>query len=615
MSKSVGKQTSKALVWILMGLLILGLGGFGISNFGGSIDSIGKVGDRDIAVDAYARALRQELNAQQAATGTPLTLADAEARGLVAAVRLRVLSDTAMDYEAARLGLSVGDDEVLRQVTAIPAFAGPDGGFDREQYRFVLRQNGLTEAQFEAGIREDAARALLQQAVVGGLGRAETFADTLYAFLGERRSASLIRLTEADLEAAVPAPTEAQIAARYEADPGSYTAPATRQITYVWLTPDMMLDRIEPDEEMLRALYEERIDEFVQPERRLVERLVFGTEAEAAAAMAALEAGETTFEEAVAGRGLALADVDLGDVSEVEIGGAAGRAVFALGAPGITGPHLSDLGPAIFRVNAILAAQETPFEDARDALAEEAVRDRAVRLIAERITDLDDMLAAGATLEEIADETEMALGQIDHSAGAADGIAAYESFRAAADAVQAGDFPEIMELDDGGIFALRLDGEVPPALRPLSEVRDTVIADWRAAEITRRLTDRAEALRVRLEAGEAIDALGPEVTREDAMPRGGLTPPALSAALFELPEPGATAIVAAEGSVWLVRLEAVLPPDGSDADAGFLRDALAMQAAQDTERDLYDYFSQALLTAAGFTLDQTAINAVHTQFR
>ncbi|MGC9417931.1 MAG: peptidylprolyl isomerase, partial [Rhodovulum sp.] len=281
MSKSVGKQASKAAVWVLMALLILGLGGFGISNFGGSVEAIGKVGDEDISVDSYARALRQELNAQQAATGEMMTFAEAQAGGLVEQVRARVIADAALDNEMHRLGVSVGDARVAQEVLDVPAFRGPDGQFDRETYRFVLEQNGLTEAEFESQIRRDAARSLLQAGVVAGLGEPVTYSETLYTFIAERRSVSLIRLTAKDLEAPIPEPTEAQIAEQYEATPEAYTASRTRKITYVWLTPDMMLDQIEPDEDMLRELYEARIDDFIQPERRLVERLVYPSEEDA----------------------------------------------------------------------------------------------------------------------------------------------------------------------------------------------------------------------------------------------------------------------------------------------------------------------------------------------
>ncbi|TCP42266.1 peptidylprolyl isomerase [Rhodovulum marinum] len=615
MSKSVGKQASKAAVWVLMALLILGLGGFGISNFGGSVEAIGKVGEQDISVDAYARALRQELNAQQAATGQVVTFAEAQAGGLVEQVRARVIADAALDNEMRRLGVSVGDERVAQEVLGVTAFRGPDGQFDRETYRFVLEQNGLTEAEFEAQIRRDATRSLLQAGVVAGLGEPETYADTLYAFIAERRSASLIRLTAADLETPIPAPTEAQIAEQYEATPEAYTAPRTRKITYAWLTPDMILDQIEPDEQMLRELYDERIDEFVQPERRLVERLVYPSQEEAQAVADAIAAGETSFDDAVAARGLALADIDMGDVAEIDIGGAAGAAVFALDGPGVTGPHLSDLGPALFRVNGILAAQEVSFNEARDSLVEEAARDRAVRMILDRITEFEDLLAAGATLEDMAAETEMVLGQVDYSGESEGGVADYQSFREAAEAVLEGDFPEILELEDGGIFALRLDAEVPPTLRPLGAVRDQVAEDWRETQVRARLSAQAEALAARVEAGETMDQLGPQVELQEGLSRGGLTPPALSEALFAIATPGETRVVATGETAWLLRLDAILPPDPNDPAAGFLRDTIGAQAGQSMAQDLYTYFAQELVNSAGLSLDQTAINAVHAQFR
>ena len=54
-------KTSKTAVWILMGLLILGLGGFGATSLTGTIRSVGTVGDKDISVTDYSRALQEEL--------------------------------------------------------------------------------------------------------------------------------------------------------------------------------------------------------------------------------------------------------------------------------------------------------------------------------------------------------------------------------------------------------------------------------------------------------------------------------------------------------------------------------------------------------------------------
>ena len=56
------------------------------------------------------------------------------------------------------------------------------------------------------------------------------------------------------------------------------------------LTPEMLEDSVTLDEAALRDLYQQRIDEFRQPERRMVERLVFGDEASAQAAPDRLDA-------------------------------------------------------------------------------------------------------------------------------------------------------------------------------------------------------------------------------------------------------------------------------------------------------------------------------------
>ena len=55
-----GKST---IVWVLMGLMVLGLGGFGVTSFSGGSTAIGSVGGTTITADDYARALRNQMNA------------------------------------------------------------------------------------------------------------------------------------------------------------------------------------------------------------------------------------------------------------------------------------------------------------------------------------------------------------------------------------------------------------------------------------------------------------------------------------------------------------------------------------------------------------------------
>ncbi|EYD77901.1 Peptidyl-prolyl cis-trans isomerase ppiD [Rubellimicrobium mesophilum DSM 19309] len=110
----------------------------------------------------------------------------------------------------------------------------------------------------------------------------------------------------------LPQPTEEELRAYYDAHPDQFTAPEVRQVSYAWLTPEMIQGKMTVDDQEVRALYDERIGQFVQEERRLVERLVYPSEEEAQAAKARLDSGAASFEDLVAERGLQLSDIDLG---------------------------------------------------------------------------------------------------------------------------------------------------------------------------------------------------------------------------------------------------------------------------------------------------------------
>lgn len=623
MSKTPDLETKKpkskardAALWVLMGMLIIGLGGFGVTNFGGGITSIGKVGDTEISTDDYAVAFRQQLSSFSQQIGKQISAQEGIAFGLDRQVLQGIVTRTALDNEAHRLGLSVGDAAVAAQLTGMDQFKGASGGFDRETYRFTLERNNLTETEFESNIRRDISRSLLQGAVGGGFAAPAAVTDTLYKWVAERRGFSILRLGEADLTAPVPQPTEAELKAFYDANIATFTKPEAKRITYAALLPETIAKDQPVDEAVLKKLYADRKDEFVVPERRLVERLVYPDQAAADEAKARLDAGEP-FETLVADRGLTLDAIDLGDVSKDDLG-TAGEAVFASPEPGVVGPVVSDLGPALFRVNAILASEETTFEEARDALAIELQTDAARRAIADQVETVDDLLAGGASLEDLAKETGMTLETVDYVAGAPGDstIEGYPAFRTAAEAVQVDDFPEGIVLEDGGLVALRLDEVVPAAPIPFDEARDAVAAAWKTDAVTKALSARAIEIKAGIEAGAAIGSFGivdvtPEIAR-DGFVEG--VPETLVPDMFKLNE-GDVKIVEGPEFVAVVRLDRVMPAVTEGEDAAALKGALSTQLEQAIATDAFNAFTNALTDEAGIELDQAAINAVHASLQ
>ncbi|MGA9411958.1 MAG: SurA N-terminal domain-containing protein [Roseobacter sp.] len=608
-----GSTISKTAIWVLLGLLILGLAGFGATNLSGTIRTIGTAGDKPISVDTYARQLQQEIRAVEQQQGAALPFAQAQQFGLDRAVLQRLVATRSLDHESAQLGLSIGDNELRNRVLEISAFQGINGEFDREGYRFALEQAGLSEAQFETQLREEVARTIVQGAVLGGIAMPNTYVDTLMTYVGEQRSFTWSVVTAADLAEPVPTPDDATLRAYYDENIDRFTLPETKEITYAVLSPDALLDEVEVDEAALRAAYDERAAEFNQPERRLVERLAY-LDSESAEAAAASLAEDESFDSLVESRGLTLEDVDIGDVTLAELG-EAGAGVFAADVGAVVGPFPSTLGPALFRVNAVLAEQITPFEDAVEILRPQLANDRAQRLVEAQAENLDDLLAGGATLEELAAETDMVVGNIEWSAQSAEGIAAYEAFRAAAFAVGTSDFPQIDRLDDGGLFALRLDAVLPPRPAPFDAIRDEVAADWQETQTTRLLLAQIEAQVPELEQGRTfaelgLDAIAEEnLLRTDFVPR---TPPGFLNEVFEMAV-GDVRAIESEVAAILVRLDAIAPP-AEDGDAARLRIQLSQQAAQQLARDIFEAYNADVISRANPQINQQAVQAVHVNF-
>ena len=625
--RTKGKST---VVWILLGLMVLGLGGFGVTSFSGGTTEVGSVGDTKITADEYARALQNEMRNLSQQTGQQITMAQAQQMGLPAMVQGQLIGAAALAEQARRIGVSVGDEKVAETIMQAGAFQGPNGRFDRTAYSEILRRERLTEADFEATVRDDESRLILQRAIAGGVEAPTPMVDQTARWLLQTRDFAWHELTADDLAEPIADPDEATLKAWHEANGDRFTAPETRKISYAWINPDMLSSEVEVDEEALRAVYDRNIEQFQRPERRMVGRLVFPTEADAQAARDQIDAGEKPFESFVIDRGLSLDDIDLGEVTRQDLGQAADT-IFAAEQPGVVGPVQTDLGPALFSVNAILDPVDIPFEEARDDLRGEAALSRAARQIQDRAPDYEDLLAGGATLEELAEETELELGQVDWTAeGNPDegSIAGYEGFRERAADITASDFPQLFELADGGVFAMRLDEIVPPTLKPFDAVRDEVLADWKQAELQRRLLDLAAEQRLAAVAqtspgadaepqAEAVEEpAAVDWTTETGMSRSdymrGLPPEILSQA-FAMAEPGDVGVVDGGDRVFVLRLDQISDADLSTEDATQIVDSVKSRLDQSLQGDIFDYYARHVQRNSKVQIDQQAINAINAQ--
>ena len=610
--RNVG-HTSMA-VWLLMAMLVTGLGGWGVTNFGRSVTAIGSVGSQEIDVNDYSRALRNQINALSKKFGQQLTLKEAQIFGADQQALQSLISNAALNNEGARIGVSVGNAAVAKQVSGLQGFQDVTGKFDRVTYQQVLQQNNRTVRDFEAGVRKDIARQVLQAAVVGGIVAPDALTATIYAFSNETRGFSLLHLTEAGLTQKLPAPTDAEIKTYYDAHIADFTRPEAKKVTYILLDPATLAKDMKIEDAAIKADYDARKSDYSLPEKRLVERLVFPSDAEAAAAKARLDKGES-FETIVKERGLALTDIDMGDVAKSALG-KAGDAVFAMTEPGITGPLPSDLGPALFRMNGILAAQITTLEQASPKILADLQLKAAQKAVNDKAQAVDDTLAGGGKLEDIAKTEAMTLTSFDYAPGADDNdpIATDANFIKVAGKARPGDYPESFGLKDGALAALRVDATVPPTPVPLDKAHDKVLAAFHTDALHKALAAQADAAKTAVSGGASLSAQGivdvvHTTTRAQKLDN---IPANVVKAAFTM-KPGDLQVINLPGYVALLRLDSITAA-ATTGDAALKAMAdLSTQAGQSIAQDAYALFSTAMVTQGGLTVDQTAINSVQAQ--
>ena len=612
--RKTSTPASKILSFVLLGMLVVGLGGFGVSNFGQQVDTVITVGKAQVSTSQYYRALKGQIDQFSQQFGTQFTFAQAQMFGLDAQTLQSLISNAALDNEAIRLGLSAGDVQVAQRIATTKAFLNVSGTFDRTTYAQVLEQNGLTVKDFEAGLRDDLARQLLQAAVVGGMNTPQALTDTLYAYQAETRAFTVLQLTQSSLPEKLAEPTEPDLQTFYTAHIADFTRPEAKRVAYALLKPSDLAKDQTVAEADIKAAYDAAFDTFNIPEKRLVERLVYPSEDEAKAAKAQFDAG-TSFEDLVKARGLTLGDIDMGDVSLVDLG-EAGQDVFALTEPGVVGPLPSNLGPALYRMNTILPAQITPFDQAQDKIKGDLQLAMATKTIVDKFEPINDLLAGGATIVEVAKDQAMTEGATDYAKDADDNDAVTQDaeFAKAVEAMEPGDFAQVVSLSDGSVMVLQVTETVPPTPVPFEKAREKITAAYQAEALAKALTALADSHLDAAKSGTRLEALGitdnvASATRSTKLPA---IPADVLAAAFTL-KPEDVVKIDANGIVALVRLDAIKPADmaseGSKADI----EALSQQTAQSIAQDAYELFSTAMTTQGGLTIDQAAITAVQAR--
>ncbi len=617
----------KSVTFVLFGMLIASFAVWGIGDIFRTpiqVRAVAEVGEQPIHQQDYASALRREINRIGRRFGAQLEIDQARALGIPDQVLSQMIGRALFDQKAAGLDMIVTDAQVRRLVHREPAFQNSLGEFDRNRFDQQLRNLGMGEGEYIETLRRDITRQQIAGAVSEAVAAPRQLAEALYRYREERRVARVLIVPNASITD-LPAPDAAALGAFHTEFSDRFMAPERRAVTLIQLRVEDLAAETTVSETKLREEFEARFEDFVTPERRAIEQIVLDDEETAREAETRLNGGADFA--AVARELTGEGPIDLGTLEKEALPTELADAAFSIEAEAASAPVESPLGWHILRILKVEPGSEPTFAEVREQLALDTAMDMAVENRDSIANQLDDELAAGATIEEAGRSLGLALRRIDAidrqgktPAGEPVEDLPPDRFLEVAFETEAGTESLLTESSSGDYFILRVDGVTAAQLRPLGEVREQVIELWRAAQRANLARERAEALAERAKVGRELETLAAEaglvtsttapITRFETAPTR--TPsPALASKLFRIQPGEVTTATAPEGHI-VAKLIEIQPADpaGNADDVAAVKEGLtgALQG------DLLEQFMTTLRAEYGVTVNERMLEDLLATF-
>jgi peptidyl-prolyl cis-trans isomerase D len=607
------------LILLVVSFAVWGISGSLINGFGDN--SVVTAGNTSVSPIEYRLAYDRQIAVMSQQFGTRLTREQAKALGIEDQVLAQLVAGAVLDEQANELGLGLSKDKLAQLTMSDPAFRGPDGRFSRQQFELVLRQVGMRPEDYLENRGQVAIRQQIVEAVSDGLKAPDTFLRAVALYRGEDRTAEYIVLPKSLVEP-IEEPSEQALTTYFEQNKPTYAAPEYRKIAYISLVPETIADEKAISDEQVKEDYENNINRFTTPETRTIEQIVFTDKDAAQAALDSIKAG-ATFDSVVTAQGKSAADTLLGSFAKDKVPDPAiAEAAFALQANEVSHVLDGSFGPVLVRVTEITPAVVRSLAEATPEIRKELALAEANRVLLDVHDRYEDSRAAGEALREAAAKLGLnvvTVDAIDRAAQRPDGtvIADLPQSKDLLEAVFAAESgienPPINVGSSGYVF-FEVESVTPARDRTLAEVKEKVVANWKANEAQTRLATKAADVEKRLKDGTPFDTLATELGLEKQIKRGlkretddGDFGRAGVAAVFGLAEGGSGLVTAPDGDAQIVfKVTEVFEPAGADASS-IPADAQTSFASGMAD-DLLDQLVAKLQSQYGVTLNRAAID-------
>jgi peptidyl-prolyl cis-trans isomerase D len=483
-----------------------------------------KVNGTEISSNEVRQTYQQQLAQIERQSGAPLD--DAMRNEIKRRVLDQYVNSEALVTRADELGYRVSDQELLAEMSQVPAFQ-VDGKFDQAHALAVLNAQGRSVSEIEGLFRRDAKLRQLDTALNASSFATATELKEFRALTRQQRELAWLTLSAAKY-AASATPDDAAIKAYYDAHKSDYMTPETVNLRYVELSLAELESKVSVDDAQLKAFYEEQKtktpDRFLQAEQRRVRHILLSVndpkedaavKAKAEGVLKRAQAGEDfskLAKEFSQDPGSGAQGGDLGWSERKIFVGPFADAAFSMKVDEIRGPVKTQFGYHILKLDGIQPPAVKSFDAGKAELETEYKRNEAERLFNNAQDQLADAALQNATdIEVVAKKAGLTLRDVatfsrNDGGGALDKVPAVIDAAFSQDVLD-GRLSPIVEMEKGRGVVLRATDHKLPQQKPLEAVRTEVVGAWKKQRGVELAAAAAADAAKRLNAGESWDAV------------------------------------------------------------------------------------------------------------
>ena len=375
---------------------------FGVSGYidtANSNKAVIKVDDLEISQSQFSYMLQREILRLKAYGNIDFD-DDGSQKSQVADKLLKIkLDEMIFDNTLKKYNIDIRESAVT-QILKMASQFQTNGQFDSEKYRAYKDLTGKSDEDMLSDVKRNFLRKFVLDYPVAYVNVPKIQLAQMAKVAGQRRTFRYIKVENAAANISRKAPQE-ELDQYYDDMDEELMIPESRDLTIMYIPQEQLTATIKIPQEEIDAYYKEHTDEYEQGEQRAVLQMVFDTKEKADAAYEKLNNGED-FIAVAEENGQKAEEINLGFVSTNDVSEELSNVIFATDAGKYSEPVQIADSWQILKVNDVKKATTTPINEIYAKIADELRQNKEYDNNSTVISEIDDKVGAGETLQEIA---------------------------------------------------------------------------------------------------------------------------------------------------------------------------------------------------------------------